>query len=91
MPYIEDEEEKKRREEHQAKRNKKNKQLDTAFACLTQQQQHALRDMWKAYNDWDRQTDEDWLLYNTYVKLKEVRGDFYQAFPCLTQQEDESC
>jgi hypothetical protein len=88
MPYIEDEEEKKIREEHQAKRNKKNKQLDATFTCLTQQQQHALRDMWKAYNDWDRQTDEDWLLYNTYVKLKEVRGDFYQAFPCLTQSEE---
>ena len=76
MPYIEDEKEKKRREELQANHSEKNKQLDAAFACLTQQQKDALRDLWRAYNDWDRQTDEDWLLYNTYLKLKEVRGDF---------------
>lgn len=89
MPYIEDEKEKKRREELQAKAAEKNKQLDAAFACLTQQQQDALRDLWRAYNDWDRQTDEDWLLYNTYLKLKEVRGDFYRAFPCITNREDD--
>lgn len=88
MPYIEDEEEKKRREEWKAEQDEKNKQLDAAFTCLTQKQQDAIRDMWKAYDAWDRQTSEDWLLYNTYLNLKDVRSSFYNAFPNVTQTED---
>jgi len=90
MPYIPDEEEQARIDAAKAEREKKDKQLNAAFLCLTEKQQEAIRDMWKAYNDWDRQTDEDWLLYNTYLKLKDARSDFYHAFPSVTQKENNN-
>jgi len=84
MPYIESEEEKQRREEWQSKKAAKDARMDAAFNKLTQQQKDALRDMWKAYNTWDTQTDENFLLYETVLQLQSVRGSFVQAFPALT-------
>ena len=81
MPYIPNEEEQARIDANKAEHEEKQKQLNAAFLCLTEKQQEAIRDMWKAYDAWDTQTSEDWLLYNTYVNLKDVRGAFYQAFP----------
>ena len=94
MPYIEDEQEKQRRAKHyeewQSKKAAKDARLDAAFNKLTQQQKDALRDMWKAYNTWDTQTDENFLLYETVLQLQSVRGSFVQAFPALTTgYEDE--
>ena len=89
MPYIPNEEEQAIIDANKAEREEKQKQLNAAFACLTQKQQYAIRDMWEAYDAWDTQTSEDWLLYNTYVKLKYVRGAFYQAFPIVTQREED--
>ena len=88
MPYIPDEEEQARIDAAKADREEKDNQLNAAFLRLTEKQQEAIRDMWRAYSDWDRQTDEDWLLYNTYLKLKDVRGGFYRAFPSVTQKDD---
>ena len=89
MPYIPNEEEQVIIDANKAEREEKQKQLNAAFACLTQKQQDAIREMWEAYDAWDTQTSEDWLLYNTYVKLKYVRGAFYQAFPIVTQREED--
>ena len=89
MPYIPNEEEQAIIDANKAEREEKHNQLNAAFACLTQKQQEAIREMWEAYNAWDTQTSEDWLLYNTYVKLKDVRGAFYQAFPIVTQREED--
>ena len=89
MPYIPNEEEQAIIDANKAEREEKQKQLNAAFACLTQKQQDAIREMWEAYDAWDTQTSEDWLLYNTYVKLKYVRGAFYQAFPIVTQREED--
>jgi hypothetical protein len=88
MPYIPNEEEQARMDAHKAELEEKHNQLNAAFACLTQKQQDAIREMWEAYDAWDTQTSEDWLLYNTYIKLKDVRGAFYQAFPNVTQKEN---
>lgn len=84
MPYIESEEEKKRREEFKAKKAAKDARMDAAFNKLTQQQKDALRDMWYAYNTWDTQTDENFLLYETVLRLQSVRNSFVRAFPALT-------
>jgi hypothetical protein len=89
MPYIPNEEEQARIDANKAEHEEKQKQLNAAFLCLTEKQQEAIRDMWKAYDAWDTQTSEDWLLYNTYVNLKDVRGAFYQAFPSVTQREED--
>ena len=89
MPYIPSEEEQAIIDANKAEREEKQNQLNAAFACLTQKQQDAIREMWEAYDAWDTQTSEDWLLYNTYVKLKDVRGAFYQAFPIVTQREED--
>lgn len=89
MPYIENDEEKQRREEWKAKQQSKNNKLDAHYEMLTRKQQEALTEMWKAYDAWDRQTSEEWLLYDTYIRLKNVRGAFYQAFPCVTHEEDD--
>ena len=89
MPYIPNEEEQAIIDANKAEREEKHNQLNAAFACLTQKQQDAIREMWEAYDAWDTQTSEDWLLYNTYVKLKDVRGAFYQAFPIVTQREED--
>ena len=89
MPYIPNEEEQARMDAHKAELEEKHRQLNAAFACLTQKQQDAIREMWDAYDAWDTQTSEDWLLYNTYVRLKDVRGAFYQAFPIVTQREED--
>ena len=89
MPYIPNEEEQAIIDANKAEREEKQKQLNAAFACLTQKQQDAIAEMWEAYDAWDTQTSEDWLLYNTYVKLKYVRGAFYQAFPIVTQREED--
>ena len=84
MPYIESEEEKQRREERQSKQAAKDARMDAAFNKLTQQQKDALRDMWKAYDTWDTQTTEQFLLYETVLQLQSVRSSFVQAFPALT-------
>ena len=89
MPYIESEEEKQRREEWQSKKAAKDARLDAAFNKLTQQQKDALRDMWKAYDTWDTQTTEQFLLYETVLQLQSVRGDFKQAFPALTTEYED--
>ena len=89
MPYIPSEEEQAIIDANKAEREEKQNQLNAAFACLTQKQQDAIREMWEAYDAWDTQTSEDWLLYNTYVRLKDVRGAFYQAFPTVTQREED--
>ena len=89
MPYIPDEEEQARIDANKAKHEEKQKQLNAAFACLTQKQQDAIREMWQAYDAWDTQTSEDWLLYNTYVNLKDARSAFYHAFPSVTQREED--
>lgn len=89
MPYIENDEEKQRREEWKAKQQIKNNKLDAHYEMLTRKQQEALTEMWKAYDAWDRQTSEEWLLYDTYIRLKNVRSAFYQAFPCITHEEDD--
>ena len=89
MPYIPSEEEQAIIDANKAEREEKQNQLNAAFACLTQKQQDAIREMWEAYDAWDTQTSEDWLLYNTYVRLKDVRGAFYQAFPIVTQREED--
>lgn len=89
MPYIENDEEKQRREEWKAKQQSKNNKLDAHYEMLTRKQQEALTEMWKAYDAWDRQTSEEWLLYDTYIRLKNVRSVFYQAFPCVTHEEDD--
>ena len=84
MPYIESEEEKQRRAERQSKQAAKDARMDAACNKLTQQQKDALRDMWKAYNKWDVETDENFLLYEIVLQLQSVRGSFVQAFPALT-------
>ena len=78
MPYIENEEEKQRREE-----------WDAAFNNLTQKQKDVLRDMWKAYDQWDRETTDQFLLYETVIRLQSVRGSFMRAFPALTTEDDD--
>ena len=78
MPYIENEEEKQRREE-----------WDAAFNKLTQKQKDVLRDMWKAYDQWDRETTDQFLLYETVIRLQSVRGSFMRAFPALTTEDDD--
>lgn len=90
MPYIPNEEEQARIDASKAEIKERHKQLNAAFSCLTEKQQDAIREMWKAYDAWDTQTSEDWLLYNTYVNLKDVRGTFYQAFPSVTQKENNN-
>lgn len=84
MPYIEDEQEKQHREKWQSKQASKNARLDAAYNKLTQQQKDVLWDMWRAYDKWDTQTTEQFLLYETVLQLQSVHGDFKRAFPALT-------
>jgi len=89
MPYIENEEEKQRREKWQEEKRARESKQDAAFNKLTRKQKDVLRDFWKAYDKWDTQTSEEWLLYDTYIGLKNVRGDFVRAFPALIKTNDE--
>ena len=89
MPYIENVEEKQRREEREAKQQAKDARQDAAFNKLTQKQKDVLRDMWKAYDQWDRETTDQFLLYETVIRLQSVRGSFIRAFPALTADDDD--
>ena len=89
MPYIENVEEKQRREEWKAKQQAKDARQDAAFNKLTQKQKDVLRDMWKAYDQWDRETTDQFLLYETVIRLQSVRGSFIRAFPALTTEDDD--
>jgi len=89
MPYIENEEEKQRRVEWKVKQQARDARRDAAFNKLTQKQKDVLRDMWKAYDQWDRETTDQFLLYETVIRLQSVRGSFMQAFPALTMDDTD--
>jgi hypothetical protein len=89
MPWVENEEDIERREKWQAEQQAKNAIQNAAFSKLTRKQKDALRDLWKAYDQWDRQTTDQFLLYETVLQLQSVRSAFITAFPALTADDDD--
>ena len=91
MPYVPSEEEIARQKEFSDKKAKKDKLKNAGFNNLTVSQQDAIRHIWKAYKDWDYETDEMGgdMYYSTFQNLKKVHGLFYQSFPLVTQTSDE--
>ena len=91
MPYVPTEEEKARQKEYADKKAIKDKSKNDGFNNLTVSQQDAIRHIWKAYKDWDTETDEMGgdMYYSTFQNLKKVHGLFYQSFPLVTQTSEE--
>ena len=91
MPWIDDEEDKARQKKFEMERAIKNKLKANAFNKLTASQQEAIRIVWRAYNQWDTDSDDMGgdVFHSTYLNLKKVRHNFYQAFPTVTQVKDE--